>query len=209
MTFVAHTCNNCHNGTLDCEGVCSNCKAAYDLRSVAKLVVFGEGGDTVEYGGGSRGSGYGRPSNPHAADPKTTIIPDGTIVLDKRPAVETKDGLSWVFRGPMVNVDLKEGEIERCPTPSYLLQEALKTNAYGALLAIHRSQQEHEVTSLDSVSIVDYCAGWVKVGARIGHYEGGEIIWHNDPRAERAARERAMVGPESVTPDGATQKELF
>ena len=37
------------------------------MERTAKLVCFGRGGDSVEYGGGCHGSGYGTPENPHAS----------------------------------------------------------------------------------------------------------------------------------------------
>ena len=60
---------------------------------IAKLVCFGQGGDSVEYGSGCSGSGYGTPENPHAANPgPDCIIPDGTPAIDKRAAVDTDAG---------------------------------------------------------------------------------------------------------------------
>ena len=83
---------------------------------IAKLVCFGRGGDSVEYGGGCHGSGYGTPEKPHAAAPgPNLIIPDGTPVVDKRDAVETEEGYKWVFNGPMCNPDLQDDECDALP----------------------------------------------------------------------------------------------
>ena len=105
-----------------------------------KLVCFGNGGDTVEYGKGCHGSGYGTPEKPHAADfsGKDVEVPDGTPVLDKRPAIATDEGFAWVFKGPMVNVDLPEGECDALGEVSPLFAGAVAENEYGALLAIQR-----------------------------------------------------------------------
>lgn len=145
---------------------------------VAKLVTFGRGGDCVYYGKGCTGSGYGTPERPHAADPSSHEIPDGTPVLDKRPAIDTAEGYAWVFRGPMVDVDLLDGQVDKCPAPGPILAAGVANNAYGALLAMHLASTE-ERGSLDSVSIPEYLAGWVKRGAKVGHYEGGKIVWDN------------------------------
>lgn len=88
---------------------------------VAKLIEFGCGGDRVEYGGGCFGSGYGTPENPRAAQPDDDcIIPDDTPAIDKRAAIDTPEGYSWVFKGPMVDVDLPKDDRKDCPQPSAL-----------------------------------------------------------------------------------------
>ena len=90
-------------------------------KSIAKLVCFGRGTDSVEYGGGCHGSGYGNPENPHASRIDDGLeIPDGTYAIDKRAAVETPEGYEWVFRGPMCNPDIPDGEYDPCPVPSEL-----------------------------------------------------------------------------------------
>ena len=89
------------------------------MERTAKLVCFGRGGDSVEYGGGCHGSGYGTPENPHAS--AGCIIPDGTPAIDKRPAIETAEGMNWVFKGPMCNPDLVDDEVTECPEPSWAL----------------------------------------------------------------------------------------
>lgn len=147
----------------------------------AKFVEFSLGGDTVHYGDGCTGSGYGSPERPHAADPRTHEIPDGTLVLDKRPALGTAAGKHWVFKGPMVNVDLEEGEVDRLPEGGIIAQAMMgdRSNQFGQML---RAQKAHkEKTSqpgpLDYVSVSEYVAGWVAKGAIVGTYENGNIKW--------------------------------
>lgn len=147
------------------------------MQRVAKLVCFGRGGDSVEYGGGCRGSGYGTPERPHAAEGE--VIPDGTPVIDKRAAVETEAGFAWVFKGPMCNPDIVDDEVIACPVPSDALVAGVSGNSYGTLLAL---QGVHKLAStepgpLDYVSVKRYVDGWREHGARIGHYEGGVIVW--------------------------------
>lgn len=147
--------------------------------ATVKLVTFGQGGDTVHYGRGHTCSGYGSPERPHAALGEE--IPDGTPVIDKRAAVGTPDGFSWVFRGPMVNVDLPDGEREDCPTPSPTLAAGLE-GGYAVMLA--RQTVARAASSapgpLDYVSIAEYVRGWREHGARIGEYRGGKIVWESD-----------------------------
>ena len=148
----------------------------------AKLVCFGNGGDSVEWGRHCSSSGYGNPDNPHAAAPsEDKVFPDGCPVIDKRPALETKEGFAWVFKGPMVDVDLKDGSRE-CPQPSELFASAVAENAFGGLLALqadHKLCDDSEPGPLDYVPTSVYVEGWRQRGARIGHYENGEIVWHD------------------------------
>lgn len=148
----------------------------------AKLVCFGRGGDSVHYGGGCTGSGYGSPESPHAAklgDPET--FPDGTPVIDKRPAIETKDGFNWVFRGPMCDPDIADGDVSPCPVPSAVFAGAMAEsgNEYGSLLALQASHgfEQKQPGPLDTVSVAEYVRGWREHGARIGEYKNGQIVW--------------------------------
>ena len=148
---------------------------------IAKLVEFGNGGDTVYFAKGSRCEGYGSPENPHAAAPHDDLtIPDGTPAVDVRPAIETDDGYRWVFKGPLVNVDLPESEVDRCPQPDSLMACAMAGNEFGTLLALqecHRHSSPATAGPLDSVSTGVFVQGWREHGARIGHYQNGAIVW--------------------------------
>lgn len=159
----------------------------------AKLVTFGQGGDTVHLAGEKHPAetgfnvthatieGYGSPERPHAANPAECNIPDGTPAVDLREAVKTKEGFDWVFKGPLVDVDIPEGDAK-----PLTLQEtdgpiaaALAANSatFGALLAFQATKGK-ERGPLDSVSVAEYIDGWKRHGARIGHYEKGRIVWH-------------------------------
>ena len=143
---------------------------------VIKLVCFGQGGDTVHYAGGSTCSGYGNPDRPHAAEGKD--IPDGTPVIDKRAAVDTSEGFKWVFRGPMVNVDLPDEGYEACPKPSETMIAGLQ-GSFNTMAGLHlASRAKGEPRGpLDYVSVAEYVRGWREHGARIGTYQGGAIVW--------------------------------
>ena len=144
---------------------------------IPKFVTFGNGGDVVYYSAYCRCSGYGTPDSPHAA--KGEEMPDGTPVLDKRPALETEAGYSWVFRGPMLNPDLVDGDLEECPTPDPAFAEALGIGSkqWGGLLQLQSAKVDRG--PLDFVSISEYMDGWRSRGARSGHYESGQIVWDN------------------------------
>jgi hypothetical protein len=145
----------------------------------AKLVTFGHGGDTVYYGHGTVGSGYGTPENPHAA----TNIPDGTPALDKRPAIDTPAGYSFVFKGPMVNPDLDPGEVSKCPdlSDNIMVRAMLETpgNQFGTLAALQMIHDKPTPGPLDSVDTETYCQLWQNLGARRGVYQNGLIHWQN------------------------------
>ena len=132
------------------------------MKRVAKLVEFGRGGDSVNFGGGCTCSGYGNPDSPHAAKGD---IPDGTFAIDKRDAVETPEGLKWVFNGPMCNPDIPDGECDACPQPSAIMAEALtsdSSNQFGQLLTMQENQRGvgHKRSGLDTISISEYVEGW-------------------------------------------------
>lgn len=152
-------------------------------KQIAKLVEFGRGGDVVELARGSRCSGYGTPENPHAADPKSYIFPDGTPAIDKRPAIDTEAGYRWVFRGPMVDVDLEPGAVDAIGDISdNIMVRAMMNdpgNEFGTLAAmqIAHTATKREPGPLDFVDIATYIEGWRAVGARIGHYQDNAIVW--------------------------------
>jgi hypothetical protein len=147
---------------------------------IAKLIVFGRGGDTVYYSAYCRSTGYGNPENPHAAtETADRIIPDGTPVIDLRDAVETDAGFSYAISGPMVNPDLKDDDVSYCPEPSEILAEAMQGNEYGALLNIHAAQKAITTApgALDFISTAEYFRNWRERGAKIGYYKAGKFIW--------------------------------
>ena len=149
-----------------------------------KLVTFGRGGDSVYFSGGSACQGYGTPENPHAANPTTKNIPDGTPVIDTTPAVKTREGVAWALKGPMVNVDLAEGECNpmEINKDSLVAGAAAATNGTFAFLLALQIVAKNGVPTrgpLDYVSIAEYALGWKEHGARIGHYEADKIIWHD------------------------------
>lgn len=151
---------------------------------VARFVTFANGGDVVYYDCSSRCSGYGTPERPHAADPAKENIPDGTIALDKRPALETPEGYKLVFRGPMVNPDIPDdAPFQECPVPSEIFAGAMASsgNSFGTLLSLQATKKPGTAGALDYVSISEYCRLWCAVGARIGRYVGGVIQWEESP----------------------------
>ena len=143
-------------------------------KRIAKLVHFGLGGHGELYGQGCTCSGYDRPDT---YDYST--VPDGTPVLDKRPALDSPEGLSWVFKGPICDPDLSDEQIDRCPKPSPLFAGAMAEGGgtFGMMVAINEAHDSPDPGPLDSVSVPVYIAGWVKRGARYGIVEGGKVVW--------------------------------
>lgn len=140
-----------------------------------RLLAFGNGGHSIEYTGRCHLSGYCRPDN-------IKITPDleGIPVLDKRPAIETEAGYSWVFRGPLVDVELADDEIDSLPAPSPIFASAMTGNEFGALLALHVTHDSAAGPGpLDSVSVSRYMRGWIERGARYGVVRNGAIEWAN------------------------------
>jgi hypothetical protein len=144
-----------------------------------KLVFFGNGTDVVYCTGGSILSGYGSPDSPHAS---AESIPNGTVAIDKRAAVETDAGYRLAINGPMVGIDLGPDQIDRCPQPSALMSEAMSShgNEYGTLLALQNLSKAADPAKpgpMDKVSIPAYVELWRSVGARIGRYADNAIVW--------------------------------
>lgn len=100
------------------------------------------------------------------------LADEGIPVVDVRPAIETAEGYSWVFKGPLLNVDLPDGEADECPMPSEILAFGLAHSGYGPLLLDHAvaRKTERKRSSLDSVSVSEYVQGWREHGARIGRF---------------------------------------
>jgi len=150
----------------------------------AKLVTFGEGGNTVEYTRNHHSSWYRVPENFFGEGAYDPADFEGVPYVDKRPAIATDEGFKFVFTGPMCNVDLAPGEVDRFDMsnamgsvvgPALMLDEG---NAYGSILGIALAQNldGSEYGSLDSVDTATYLALWRKLGAEIGEIRGGKFI---------------------------------
>lgn len=148
----------------------------------ARLVSFGKGGFTVHYADGSLMRGYADPDH----CPEIARCEDGTRVIDKRPAVATTAGVRWALCGPLVDVTLRRGQIERCPDPRRTTMgnamEADAENPYAPLLMLQAGSRDAGATPgpLDRVGIEEYVRGWQRHGARIGQVIGGEIRWEGE-----------------------------
>lgn len=112
------------------------------------------------------------------------IPAEGVAVVDVRAAIETPEGYSWVFKGPLVDVDLADDQVNECPMPSPILAFGLAQSGYGLLLADHvvaKNSPQRKRSSLDSVSVSEYINGWREHGARIGRFfvrnGAGVIEW--------------------------------
>jgi hypothetical protein len=159
-----------------------------NTHETAKLIKFTERGHTVHlasqhYSNVSQ-SGYESPESfcqPYHwwADKSDTTrvhyenmtIPDsGVPVLDIRQATQTPEGVSWVFKGPLLDVDLPDGQVSELPTPDPLFAGAVANNAYGKLLAIHAGKEQGKRGALDSVSVSEYINGWKEHGGKVGRF---------------------------------------
>lgn len=163
---------------------------------IARLLTFGMGGHTI-YGTGSRCQGYEDPESfcplyhwwAHPAEQMTShwssyeVGADGIPCIDVRAAVESEAGSRWVFRGPMCDVNLADGEADILGEVSPLFAGAVAGNSFGGLLMIHEASKATQARgALDSVSVAEYARGWRDHGARIGrayrNADGsGRIVW--------------------------------
>jgi hypothetical protein len=176
-------------------------------RQIAKLLHFGKRGSTLHYSH----QGYRHCESQGYEDPESWVKPfhwwtdppekmslhwhdveipaAGIPVVDVRDAVDTPAGHSWVFNGPLLDVDLPDGAVDRLPEVSSLLALGVAGNSFGTLLADHRrTKQTQDRGSLDTVSLSEYVAGWREHGARIGRFYvengAGRIEWEQVPAAD-------------------------
>lgn len=178
-------------------------------KDVARLLSFGRGGHCIDYTSGA-GVGYSRCTHSGYDSPETfgpltqwwahpkgemcspwssmTVPPEGIPVIDKLPALATPEGRSWVFRGPMVDVDLPDGGVDCCPQPSEVLAAGVDDDYRAMLLQQEAARAAGKRSPLDSVCIAEYVDGWRKAGARIGRAfreaDGtARLVWEVDAMA--------------------------
>lgn len=144
------------------------------------LVHFGKGGDTIYF---ARREGEGTRTNSGYRDRQDFFAPsrwwthqhaerenpepfEGVPWVDCTEAVETEVGLKWVFQGPLVDVELPDGEREECPRGGFAPVIAAAWGMRGAMAA----------GGLDSVSVAEYVRGWQAHGAAVGVIRGGQFV---------------------------------
>lgn len=106
---------------------------------------------------------------------------EGVPWIDLREAVETPEGYDMCIRGPMVDVNLKPGEVDWMGEPPPLMAQAMLEhgNQFGQLLALHmvqRMSNDRKPGSLDSVDVETYCRMWKAVGAKCGRIRDGQFV---------------------------------
>lgn len=164
-----------------------------------KLVTFGRGGHVVYFNHNHRQEGYADPENllnPYHwwADPPDKMTfhvnpeaAEGAVVINKLPCLATNRGHAFVFLSPMVNVDLKAGEVDRIgeDLSKSMMAQAVKRdpgNAFGTVVRLHEAAMKvdpKEPGPLDFVDIATYAAMWKKVDATIGVIRSGKIEWED------------------------------
>ncbi len=98
--------------------------------------------------------------------------------------MQTPGGYAWALKGPLVDVDLAEGECAPLDLAknSLIAGAAAAANSHFAFLLALQLASKHGCPKrgpLDHVSVAEYALGWQKHGARVGHYETGKIVWHD------------------------------
>lgn len=152
-----------------------------------KLVVFGCGRTTIHYTANHRCEGYDHPedffepsrwwTHDHA-ERKGIEQWEGVPYVDLRAAVDHAAGYKMVINGPMVDVDLEPGEVERLPEPDPIMAGAMAFNSYGTLLTLQKAArvQGKRAGPLDSVSIAEYLDLWREAGATVGVIRNGQFM---------------------------------
>lgn len=106
---------------------------------------------------------------------------EGCRVIDKMPAIENGEGVKMAICGPMVNVKLDAGAIDRCPEPSDVMVAAMAGNEFGALATMQVAQRatKQQYGALDSVDVETYARLWKEAGARLGRVKDNAIVWED------------------------------
>lgn len=177
------------------------------------LVTFGRGGYTIYYQPVSsetavsnmRTSGYSSPEDffkgGHGSG-KDAAPFEGCPVIDMRAAARTPSGVRMAISGPMVSPALTDSEVEKCPTPSPLLEEGLRNSPVGGLVDLAAKQRSAGVRAgaFDLVSVPEYMRLWRQAGARIGVVRGGVIEF--EARKEKSETPSVNESQEEMSFDG-------
>lgn len=113
------------------------------------------------------------------------IPAEGVPVLDKRAAIETEKGYDWVFKSPMVDVRLPDGEVSKLGEVSPIMMPAVAAyGCIGILAETRKCQAARKAGPLDDVSVSEYIQGWIEHGARYGVFTvnpdgSGKITWRD------------------------------
>lgn len=105
-------------------------------------------------------------------------IVEGCPIVDKRHLLGTEGFTRNVMSSPLVDVRLKDGEVDRPEVDAFFgaaLLDANRGNGMSLILAKHMTDKKF--TGLSAVSIGDFVGWWAQRGARIGTVSNGEIIW--------------------------------
>lgn len=110
-------------------------------------------------------------------------VAPGGFVLDKR-TVDEGVLINGALNGPMVNVDLNDGAVDRCPDPDPLLVGALVESAdlsgnWGMAGPVAKRAADPEWRGLDTVSLPEYLQFWRERGARVGRRVLTQIRWED------------------------------
>ena len=146
----------------------------------AVLMFFGLGGHHVSFkvsGGGQFDvnytlSGYYKPDNFKINDNEKARNYEDCLVINKRNVLKNNPMLA--ISAPMMNVNLKDDDIDPCPNPSALMVWGLE-GQFKTLANLKRSNKEY--TGLDSISPKAYFEFWKSKGCQTGIIKNGQIIW--------------------------------
>ncbi len=163
-------------------------------REVVKLITFGLGGHTFEFGRGHHLSGYDKPDtldvSYYAQYPDHDYaydIPDGTPCLNKIPAVEANPG--FAFSSPLLNVDLPDEGYEAFADTArgvseFFLEAIAQPESFGLIGAMAGAEAKGKATRskanpgpFDEIGIAAYLRWWKVRGAIVGTVQGGKIVW--------------------------------
>lgn len=114
--------------------------------------------------------------------PDVSRMEPGCVIIDKRALrADELQFRSWIVLDPLVDGMLKDGECDVLDTAGSMIAGALVASGgeYGSMLKLHGAQKSagKRRGSLDKISIAEHVALWRARGARIGTFNGTEIVW--------------------------------
>lgn len=126
------------------------------------LVWKTHNGVGIEYFQGSHGGCHG---NPYTYNPAEYVkkLAIGGFYIDKTSCSDA-NLVKGVISGPMVSLELKRSEIDKCPEPSDIMCAGLQ----GGFKTLALTKKFNKNWSgLDSISLIDYAEFWLDLGAKV------------------------------------------
>ena len=120
-------------------------------------------------------SGYDRDPDRVVSDLARRDHVEGAYVIDKRPAIDRRDGVRIAMRAPLLDLSNNARPFVPSDQTTALLGPGGVSGAYRGILAAAMVGS----VNLDSCTLDDYVDYWRAAGARVGLVINGAIVWES------------------------------